>query len=112
MPASCSPDGFIAISARSGSYGSLMDAETTPTHAGKHASAGSKAADNNATLEELTELSKDSVPPLRTAGSGKSILKATSGDLDSQGSGRIKRAVSWHDFEGKNLHTVREFTRT
>jgi hypothetical protein len=89
-----------------------MDAETTPTHAAKHASADSKVADNNATLEELTELAKDSVPPLRTAGSAKSILKATSGDLDSQGSGKIKRAVSWHDFEGKNLHTVREFTRT
>jgi hypothetical protein len=89
-----------------------MDAES-PNHA-KHAIADAKPVDN-ASLDEVTEFAKDSVPPLRSASSSaKSILKQTSsagsGDLDSMGSEKIKRAVSWHDFEGKNLHTVREYT--
>jgi hypothetical protein len=88
-----------------------MDAES-PNHAAKHAIADAKSVDN-ASLDEVTEFAKDSVPPLRSGNSAKSILKQTSsgsGDLDSMGSGKIKRAVSWHDFEGKNLHTVREYT--
>jgi hypothetical protein len=59
--------------------------------------------------EASGEACGDVVPSLRSLGSVKSILK--SGDLDSQGSeGRVKRSVSWHDFEGKHLHTVREYT--
>lgn len=111
-PSPDSPDGYIAISARSGSYGSLMDAANTE----QPEPANSKQAKtvDSPSVEEVSEFAKDSVPPLRPVGSGKSILKQTSsgsGDLDSMGSGKIKRAVSWHDFEGKHLHTVREFTR-
>lgn len=95
-----------------------MDAQDSPQHAGKHGGANcnnNTATDTNSSnkgsLGEPAADFTDAVPPLRTNSSTKSILKtAPSGELDSQGSGKIKRAVSWHDFEGKNLHTVREYT--
>jgi hypothetical protein len=64
-------------------------------------------------FSEVSESSlKDAVPPLRSAsGSAKSILKQGSGGLPSADSGKLARQVSWTDFEGKHLHTVREFTR-
>lgn len=40
--------------------------------------------------------------------SKKSILKTANSEPLSNGD-RIKRTVSWHDYEGKELHTVREF---
>jgi hypothetical protein len=104
-----SPDGFIAISARSGSYGSLTGMEPQSNSTAADAKIGAKLA-NNGEADEISGFAKDAVPPLRSTSSAKSILKANSGELDSQGSGRIKRAVSWHDEEGKTLHTVREFT--
>lgn len=39
----------------------------------------------------------------------KSILKAPNGENHQPHDDRMKRTVSWHDFEGKELHTVREF---
>lgn len=102
------PDGYIAISARSGSHGNLMDTSNTEQ---KIANANDSKSASNASVDEVTDFAKDLVGPLRSTASTRSILKqTTSQELDSQGSGKIKRAVSWHDFEGKNLHTVREFT--
>lgn len=114
MPVVCSsPDGYIAIQARSGSYGSLMDAEAQ-NHSGKGTltADAAKAADNGS-ADEISAFGKDAVGPLRSASSsGKSILKQSSEELDREGSERIKRTVSWHDWhgEGNNLHTVREYT--
>lgn len=70
-----------------------------------------KAVDNGPFSEVSESSFKDSVPPLRSAGSAKSILKQGSGGLPSADSGKLARQVSWTDFEGKHLHTVREFTR-
>lgn len=39
----------------------------------------------------------------------KSILKSSNSDPIQDNGDRLKRTVSWHDFEGKELHTVREF---
>ena len=72
-------------------------AQTTPFAAAQQA----RPADGEA-------LDDDVVPQLRSV---KSILKTSSSDLsESAGSASVKRAVSWHDFEGKHLHTVREYT--
>lgn len=116
MPVACSsPDGYIAIQARSGSYGSLMDDAETQIHSGKAnlATADAAKAADNGSPEEISAFAKDAVGPLRSASSsGKSILKQSSEELDRENSERIKRTVSWHDWhgEGNNLHTVREYT--
>jgi hypothetical protein len=76
-------------------------ADPTPfSHAGK-----ANAAEAAPLGEGTTPVAEDGIAPLRSV---RSILK--SGDLDGEGSEKVKRVVSWHDFEGKNLHTVREYT--
>ncbi|KAF8072504.1 hypothetical protein HT031_000163 [Scenedesmus sp. PABB004] len=66
------------------------------------ASAASKQQDGaeQDTVGEFAEL-----PAPR---SQRSILKVE-GSLNSGDEERLKRTVSWHDFQGKELHTVREF---
>lgn len=51
---------------------------------------------------ELAESSEEDDSPSEIR--QKSILKKESGLED-----KLKRTVSWHDFSGKELHTVREF---
>lgn len=107
-----SPDGYIAIAARSGSWdGSMTEGKPSKASGGKAGVQGAKAVDSGP-FSEVSESNslKDAVPPLRSGGSSKSILKP-GGGLPSADSGKLARQVSWTDFEGKHLHTVREFTR-
>ena len=53
--------------------------------------------------EATADIETKRVPPVVRQ---KSILKNGSTPADSD---RLKRAVSWQDFQGKELHEVREF---
>jgi len=53
--------------------------------------------------EATADIETKTVPPVVRQ---KSILKNGSTPADSD---RLKRAVSWQDFQGKELHQVREF---
>ncbi|WIA08299.1 hypothetical protein OEZ85_007742 [Tetradesmus obliquus] len=67
-----------------------------------------KAANGHLPSPEVEDSAEDElgeVPAIARTKSGKSILKsADTAEL------KLKRSVSWHDFSGKELHTVREFT--
>jgi hypothetical protein len=62
-----------------------------------------KAANGHLPSPEVEDSAEDELGEAPAARK-KSILKsADSGEL------KLKRSVSWHDFSGKELHTVREF---
>jgi hypothetical protein len=65
-----------------------------------------KAANGHLPSPEVEDSAEDELgeAPAARKKSVQSILKsADSGEL------KLKRSVSWHDFSGKELHTVREF---
>jgi hypothetical protein len=64
-----------------------------------------KAANGHLPSPEVEDSAEDELGEAPAARkTSKSILKsADSGEL------KLKRSVSWHDFSGKELHTVREF---
>lgn len=110
------PDVCIGIVNKTGSYGDLManTQDDVKGHKIAHCQLESPFSQHSAAgpvgdSVEQQEEDVDRVPSLSLQPS-KSILKQGSSELDNSDSGKVKRQVSWHDFEGKHLHTVREFT--
>jgi hypothetical protein len=65
-----------------------------------------KAANGHLPSPEVEDSAEDEL------GEAPAAIKRTKSALRSADSGelKLKRSVSWRDFENKELHTVREFT--